>query len=196
MCAEAVSRRCAVLVWRVAVWRPRHPVVCGFPAVFPAVCAEVCAAAPPPAPPSAESPLRTALPGGGPHPNPCHRGTHCLACGSAGDRLTHMSKRAKAAMEDPELEIQAVNTIRVLSADVVSKANSGHPGEKRGGTATRLFPDVVPDPECLGRAGEGRGGEVLLLFPPFRLPVVCVFAGIRQFQCASGCPLCMFVSAP
>ncbi|EQD29562.1 transketolase, partial [mine drainage metagenome] len=32
----------------------------------------------------------------------------------------------------PELELQAINTLRMLSVDIVQKANSGHPGTPMG----------------------------------------------------------------
>ena len=42
------------------------------------------------------------------------------------------AKRAKKGSDDAAMATKCVDTIRVLSADIVEKANSGHPGAPMG----------------------------------------------------------------
>ena len=56
------------------------------------------------------------------------------------------------------IEAKAISAIRVLSADTVQKANSGHPGMPIGAapTAYAIWSDMRHDPKdpaCLGETG-------------------------------------------
>jgi len=48
------------------------------------------------------------------------------------DETAEPPKRSKSLDADSEFVQRAINTVRVLSADMVEKANSGHPGAPMG----------------------------------------------------------------